>query len=255
MIKTIHSFILLVYLGFSFGIFAQTDKQIVKNISIDMQVQDIKTSLRQLETLIEKSNGYSLSNSYTNANQHKTGSIVARLPNKNLDTALIQIKKIGVKLISTNLTTNDLTQSYLQANSDLLVKQKQMRQINALIKKSTNSKEVASVFNTMLALQTSINQLEGEIKYINSVTAYPKLTINVLPTAIAKSKDPYRWQLMNTLNRGVQSLLDSLNSQYKGLIYFFIYYVPLILIWLCMTAILYFVFLSAYHYFKQYKAS
>lgn len=225
---------------------ADTRKKISTNVTIALDVHAIKSSLTQVESITDTLKGYSISTNYTNNDNQISGNIAIRLPNSAINDAIKRIKALAEKVRTVNINTDDLSQQFLQTRSDLSVKQQQMKKITGLMTAATRSKEVASVFNTMVNLQSDINRLEGELNYINNVTELPKITVTLYQTSLAQSIDPHRWQFMSTFNKGLQSLLDTINTQYKGLVFFLIFYLPLILIWLCIAWLLYTIFVYLY---------
>jgi hypothetical protein len=177
------------------------DTKIIKTAYITIEVKDVTGSVEALKSLVESKNGYVSSSSISEGyNKRLSGTVVLRIPQSEFDTTLTGVKAIGtVKSVSTQ--GEDVTEEYVDIQAQKTSYQNQLAQYNEIMKKAVKVSDVIEIQQQIDRVQTTLNQLEGRLKYLNSRIDMSTITVTLQePEPLGGETGP---SFISALNEGI----------------------------------------------------
>jgi hypothetical protein len=177
------------------------ETKIIKTAYITIEVKDVTGSVEGLKSLVASKNGYVSSSSISEGyNKRLSGTVVLRIPQSEFDTTLTGVKAIGtVKSVSTQ--GEDVTEEYVDIQAQKTSYQNQLAQYNEIMKKAVKVSDVIEIQQQIDRVQTTLNQLEGRLKYLNSRIDMSTITVTLQePEPLGGETGP---SFISALNEGI----------------------------------------------------
>ena len=177
------------------------ETKIIKTAYITIEVKDVTGSVEALKSLVGSKNGYVSSSSISEGyNKRLSGTVVLRIPQSEFDTTLTGVKAIGtVKSVSTQ--GEDVTEEYVDIQAQKTSYQNQLAQYNEIMKKAVKVSDVIEIQQQIDRVQTTLNQLEGRLKYLNSRIDMSTITVTLQePEPLGGETGP---SFISALNEGI----------------------------------------------------
>ena len=193
-------------------------RQAQLNISVGAGTFDSKLSLAR--TLVEAEGGYIAGTSAQAApidNQIRTGVINFMVPAANFDATVDDLSKIG-KVQNEQITGTDVSGQYLDLQTRLDNAEAQRTAMLALLTQAKNINDLIAVQNQIAQITGTIEQLKGQIKYLDAHTAFSALTITMTEapaTAPAPASD--NWGFATALSDAAHNFVATVNYVIVGL--------------------------------------
>jgi hypothetical protein len=193
-------------------------RQAQLNISVGSGTFDSKLS--QARTLVEAEGGYIAGTSAQVEpvdNQIRTGVINFMVPAANFDATIDELSKIG-KVENEQITGTDVSGQYLDLQTRLDNAEAQRTAMLALLSQAKNINDLIAVQNQIAQITGTIEQLKGQIKYLDAHTAFSALTVTMteaLATAPAPVSD--NWGFATALSDAAHNFVATVNYVIVGL--------------------------------------
>ncbi len=213
---------------------------IIRNANISMQVNNINSAMEKISQLAENSGGYVVSSNVTQNNDiagNTSANISIRVPAQGLNNALSALKSLATQVIQESITGEDITQQFVDLQSQLSNLQTAKEQLSKIMASATKTSDVLSVFKQLSDIQGQIDVIQGQIKYFKESVAYSLININLSMNPIIQTAQQKQWKITEAFIDSYHALIDQLRNFTYGLIEFFVYFLPLILLWICIFLI------------------
>ncbi len=164
---------------------APADRIVIQNADLTIVVTDVEKRAREIEQMAKDMGGYLVSaqhyQSYTNNNVAvPEATLTIRIPAEKLDEALGLIKKDTVDVQNENRTGEDVTNQYVDLQSQLKAKQAAEQQLLKIMKDATKTEDVLAVYQQLQTIQSDIEVLKGQIKYYDEAARLSAITVRVI---------------------------------------------------------------------------
>lgn len=219
-------------------------RMIIRNANIILQVNDIHQVIEQITQLADKSGGYVVKsniNQNTQIDGNSYAEISIRVPAEGLNTALKELKLFANQVIEESVSGEDITQQYVNLESQLGNLQKSKAQLEKIMLGAKETEDVLKVFQQLSATQGQIDVLEGQIKYYKESVAFSLINIILKTNPVMLSGEPKQWRITEVFISSYHELLNGLRKLTYGFIQFIVYFVPLIVLWGCICFIVYWI--------------
>ncbi|CAM2961672.1 coiled-coil protein [Legionella steigerwaltii] len=217
---------------------------IIRNADISLQVDNINSAMEKIAQLAENSGGYVVSSNLTQDNNiagNTTANISIRVPAKGLNNALSALKSLATQVVQESITGEDITQQFVDLQSQLSNLQTAKEQLSKIMASATKTSDVLSVFKQLNEIQGQIDVLQGQIKYYKESVAYSLINISLNMNPIIQTEQQKQWKITETFIDSYHALVDQLRNFTYGLIEFFVYFLPLLLLWICICLVVYWI--------------
>jgi hypothetical protein len=182
------------------------------------------SKLSQVRTLVESEGGYiagtdaqagpALDNPNT---QLRTGVINFMVPAAHFDATIDELSKVGT-LQGEHITGTDVSAQYVDLNARLANAEAQHQVYLALLAKATTTNDIIALQNQIGQITAQIEQIKGQIKYLDNNTAYSAITVTMTESgAPAQAPSSDNWGFATALNQAAHNFVTTINYVVSGL--------------------------------------
>ncbi|HBD7396418.1 DUF4349 domain-containing protein [Legionella longbeachae] len=217
---------------------------IIRNANISLQVNNIRAAMQKITQLAESSGGYIVNSNITQDSNNvgnTSANIKIRVPAQGLNDALSALKSLATQVIQESISGEDITQQYVDLQSQLTNLQTAKEQLAKIMANATKTSDVLSVFKQLTEIQGQIDVIQGQIKYYKNSVAYSLINIDLSMNPMIQTAQQKQWKITEVSINSYHALIDKLHQFIYGLIEFFIYFLPLIVLWICICLIVYWI--------------
>lgn len=146
-------------------------KMIIYNATITIKASSVKLKIEQIQTQVEKSQGYVVSmNSY--------GNMIIRIPYENFKSFL-KLLKDSTNEYKEEISSQDVTEEFHDTEIQLDNSKKVRDVYLGILKTAKNLEEILKVQTELNKISESIDRLEGRIRYLSNKSNFSTVTINI----------------------------------------------------------------------------
>jgi hypothetical protein len=195
--------------------------KIVRNGSIALTIPDGSFNDRFARVIaIARAGGGFVLSSQTQGSS--SGSLTLRVPSAAFDQTLVRLRALGVPTAST-VTGKDVTAQYVDYQAHLKVLESRRSVLLRLMAKATTIGETIAVENELNDVQLQIDQIEGQLRFLDDQVAQATVDVQLLEqharSSVVAPGDIQNPSLGRALQRAVQGFLAVLVTVVVGLGY------------------------------------
>jgi len=189
-------------------------------LSITVGNGTFDAKLSQARTLVEAEGGY-IAGTTAQAepvdSQIRTGVIDFMVPAANFDATIDQLSRVG-KVENEQITGTEVSGQYVDLQARLANAQAQRTAMLALLTQAKTINDIIAVQNQIGQITGTIEQLEGQIKYLDDHTAFSALSITMTEApATAQAPASDNWGLATALSDAAHNFVATVNYVIVGL--------------------------------------
>jgi len=155
------------------------EQKIIKTADVSLQVPNVTMAAASIEQIATQAGGYvSTTNIGTDYNSQPTGSVELRIPAAGFDSALAGVKAVGT-VTSISTQGQDVTAQYVDVQAQITAYQNQLAQYNLIMKNATKVEDVLAIQQQIDDVQTNLDRVTGQLKYLNSQVDYSTITVSL----------------------------------------------------------------------------
>ncbi|MEO5722082.1 MAG: DUF4349 domain-containing protein, partial [Chthoniobacterales bacterium] len=157
-----------------------TNRKLVRNAQVELEVIAFEDAVQKITAFVTEMRGYvATSNSAKQANGKLRGQVVVKVLPETLDAFLLKLRGLG-ELKNQTLGTEDVTKQYFDTDARLKnARVMETRLIDILQTKSTKVADLLEVEKELGRVRASIEQMQGELKYMDALVAFATVTITL----------------------------------------------------------------------------
>ena len=176
------------------------------------------SKLAQVRTLVESEGGFIAgtdaqagAGTDTQSSQIRTGVISFMVPAAHFDDTIDQLSKVG-KVQSEHITGTDVSAQYVDLNARLANAEAQHQAMLALLTRAQTINDIIAVQNQLGQITAQIEQLKGQIKYLDDNTSYSSVTVTMTESgAPAQTAPSDSWGFATALSQAAHNFVTTLN--------------------------------------------
>lgn len=182
--------------------------KVIRNASLRFQVSDYRKSIRTIETIIKRYQGFVVNSNETRIDNSLQSSLTIRVPSKNLDNLVEALADQAEFLDYKNISSEDVSTEFVDVSARLKAKQAVEQRYLDLLRQARTIKDILEIENQLRQIREEIESAQARINYINSQVAYSTVSVEVYETRAAISSGNSFWvRLLNALKNGWDILL------------------------------------------------
>jgi hypothetical protein len=157
--------------------------KIIKVANTRYKVQDIGKALADIKQMMYVNGGY-ISELRFDKNYHeKKNRFTIKIPKENFDSMLDGIQKFAEETDYVNISTTDVTEKYLDAQSRLQTKLEVKARLEAVLRKNAKTvKDILATENQLRVIQEEIEATQGKLKYMSNRVAFSTIQVEIYET-------------------------------------------------------------------------
>jgi uncharacterized small protein (DUF1192 family) len=193
----------------------QDKRMIIRSGTMSMEVEKYDDTEGRVKQIAQQFGGYITNSSATlNASGKKQGTITIRVASDKFDALLGELTKAG-KVMNENITGNDVTEEYMDADARVKTqKELESRLLKLLEEKTASLSSVVEVEQKLASVRENIERTEGRMKYLKDQASYSTLAVAVYePTLLQTSTGGgFFYELGDGVKRGLQGFTSILSG-------------------------------------------
>lgn len=159
---------------------------IIRTVDMQLTVSDVAAAVDQVAALAGRSGGWVVS---SDRSARHGGYISIRVPAGSLDSAIVRLRELALKVESEISTSQDVTDEYVDIQSRLKGLRATEDRLLEIMQQADDVEDALSVQLELSNLQTRIEQIEGRIKYLEQTSAYSLVNVGLRASPLALPVD------------------------------------------------------------------
>lgn len=215
------------------------ERLIVRSGSLTIEVLDTKQALESISKIAVQLGGFVVQSNtwqetYYQSNTLPYGSITIRVAAENFDQAIEAIQANTPdpekNVLSKVISGEDITSEYIDSTSRLSSLEATRTKLYEIMDTAATAEETLTVYKEISDIESQIEVLKGQIKYMEESAALSSISAEVHPIVPAKEVEVKEWSFTNIFNNAVQNLIDTAQNLGEWLIIFAVSVLPFLLI-------------------------
>ena len=216
---------------------------VLQNADLAVVVKDPQAKMNEIGAMALRLGGFvvtsNMGQTYNGGNvKVLEGSISIRVPAKDIETALGEIKANTVEVQSENRSGEDVTDKYVDFQSQLKAKQAAADKLFEILQKTDKTEDTMLVFNQLDQVQSDIEVLKGQINLYEQAAALSLISVRLIAEETIKPIEIAGWQPQGVARNAVQSLIDFFQGFASFLIWLVIFIIPVAAVIILLLALL-----------------
>lgn len=160
------------------------EQKLIKKYRITLESTEYDKTRSEISALVEAYGGYFSSSSENSGSTYKKGrssrygEFTIRIPAEKLDEFISELGEKG-NVVSSNLTTDDVTESYYSYQSRLDALALQEQRILDMMAKADSLDYLIKLEDKLSQIRSEINELNYRLKYYDKSVNYSYVTVNL----------------------------------------------------------------------------
>lgn len=188
------------------------ERLVIENADLAIVVRDPKAKMAEVSALANQFGGFVVSSnlyqSYTSFGKEvPEATIVIRVPAERLDEALNRIKEDAVDIQYENRSGQDVTSQYVDLQAQLKAKQAAEAKLLEIMDQAVRAEDVLAIYLQVQTVQTEIEQLKGQIKYLEESAAMSAISVRLIAEESTQPIEIGPWTPEGAAKDAIQDLI------------------------------------------------
>lgn len=209
-----------------------SERKLIQNGALSLVVDRVEDAVTSLSKIADKLGGRVDSVGLYNSGgaAKKNATVVMRIPAVNFGTGMEQVKGIARKVLSENISTEDITEKFIDMQARLKNLKAEETQYLDIMQKAVKIDDVLKVSQRLYFVRQQIEQLQGQMNYLSRQVDMSVITIDlssepdIEPTNVV-------WSPSTTVKEATQGLIDGFYGFLRVIILLIVYLLPLVILW------------------------
>jgi hypothetical protein len=222
---------------------ASADRMIVYTVNLRLEVQDTDRAVNDVTAIAAQFKGYvAATNLSRDPNGKMRGTVTLRIPADSLDAAQKQIEAAGLKVLSRNKNSNDVTDQYTDLNArltNLTATEADLRKLmDSTTERTNKADDILAVYRELTNVRTQIEQIKGQMNVIEKTSTLATLTVEFVPHEDIQIVEPETWMPNQTAAEALRALVQALQGIINLAIWLVLFLLPVLIVLLLPFIIL-----------------
>ncbi|MBL3643567.1 DUF4349 domain-containing protein [Bacillus sp. RHFB] len=208
------------------------ERKVIHQAQLELKVKNLEKAQMKIENKVAEYGGYVVeSNVYREDEELVEGTITVRVPEAHFQDFLSDSEGEASEVVGRNVTGQDVTEQYVDLKARLKSKRAVEERLLAFMKDAEKTEDLLKISSDLAVVQEEIEQLTGQMKYLENQTSYSTVTITLSQDRIVVPGIDNKE--LNTWERTKKQLATSANLLLKagsGIIVFIIGNLPILII-------------------------
>jgi hypothetical protein len=197
-----------------------SDRMIIYNGYVYLEATNIDEAVMKIRSLAERYGGYVASSNRYTYDEEVRAEIVIRVPKDKFHAAIQEIESYG-KVLNEGVTSEDITQQYIDLKARLSNLQHQEKRLLEILEIAKNVDEVLAIEKELERVRGEIERLQGQINYLER-----SVEMSIISISLTKPKPSFKPPSMKW-GEVLEAALTGLFTVLKGLIILAISIIPI----------------------------
>ena len=209
---------------------ASIERLIIRNASLDLVVADTEAAFDEIIALVDELGGYIVESSKYQYREGLQASVTFRVPVESLDSALARIRDLATEVRDENISGKDVTSDYVDYRSRLRHLEATEETLLDIMAEAEDTEAALNVFEDLRGVQAEIEQVKGQMQYLEESAAMSSVSLTITPDALAQPIQVGGWHPEGTLRDSVQGLVRVLQFLVDAAIVIVVLIAPILVV-------------------------
>lgn len=211
--------------------------KVIKTASLRLEVEDgaFQVAFDRAEDVAARYDGF-ITRSRTSGRDARSGELTLRVPARDFEAALGDLKRIGV-LRSEQVTGEEVTSEFVDLKARLRHRLAEERVVLRLLDQADTISETLTVRRVLDEVQLTIERLKGQLRLLRDQTSLATVTVRIHEQGAAPAEAAAESEIAGAWDRALEGAEDVVVAVIVGLGYVLPILVLLLLAWLALRAI------------------
>jgi hypothetical protein len=205
--------------GQNAGVDLSPERMVIRTAELDLVVSDTEAVLDQIQDLADRLGGYVVSLDTQQYDAGVRGRATIRIPAESFQEAVEEITALASTVRRETLSSDDVTEEYVDLESRLRHLRAKEAQLLEFLDQAEDTEAVLAVYEQLSQTQAEIEQVAGQMEYLENQAALSTINVSLTPDALAQPLEVSGWNVPGTFRAAVESLLDVLQFTVEAVIY------------------------------------
>jgi hypothetical protein len=163
----------------------RSNRMIVKNADVRLTVKDTDVAIDRATQIIGDAGGYIVSSRvwYQDyyGNNLKYASVTIGVPVEEFENVLSRLRGLALEVVDETASGSDVTDQYVDLQSQLTNLEATRARIQEFLKDAKTVDEALRINQELANIEGQIEQIKGQMNYLNDRSAYSTITVNIEP--------------------------------------------------------------------------
>jgi hypothetical protein len=176
------------------------------------------------------------------------------VPSERLDEALAQIKEGAVEVVRENRSGQDVTNQYVDLQAQLRAKEAAEKKLLEIMDQAVRAEDVLAIYLQVQSVQTEIEQLKGQIKYLEESAALSSVSVQLIAEEGTQPIEVGPWRPEGAAKEAIQDLILFFQNFVDFLIYFVLSILPALILVAIPLYLVYLIGRAAYRRIRRSRS-
>lgn len=214
------------------------DRQVIRRASLDLHASNTRETFDEIVAMVESAGGFVAHADVlpvSGEDRQPTISMTLRVPADELNATLSAIKDSADEVVAESQGAEDVTEQFIDLEARLTNLEALETELRALLtevrmQENADPEKVLTVFNELSSVRGQIEQIQGQLNYLDDATTLATVDVHVTqtPSAVPIVDEP--WSPAEAARDAVRNLVTGLENVADWAINFALYALPMLLI-------------------------
>jgi hypothetical protein len=207
------------------------DRKITKNGELELLVKNAEITAQDITKKTNELNGFIQNVNIREVQEGvKSGTITIKVPADAFEQAIADFKTFGIKVEREAINSDDITEQYIDIEAQLKNYRAEEQGYLEVMKRAYTVEDILKVSQYLSNIRGQIDRLEGQIKYLNRQIEMSQIIVYLTAEAEVEIFG-LRWRPLYEIQKSFRNLMSGLQV-YINAIISFVFFLPVLLIWL-----------------------
>lgn len=185
-----------------------TDRKVITRSSMSLQVKSVREAMETIKEKTKELGGYVVETDLTTPEFGEDGSIVVRVPADTLDSTLEYFRGLAVKVVSENISGDDITDQYIDIEERIDRLEKTKARLEEIMDSAETVEEILQVQRQIFGVQDQIDRYKGQLQYMDGASSTTLIRIYLSTDELGLPYAPSQaWRPQVVFKQATRSLL------------------------------------------------
>ncbi|MCF6348756.1 MAG: DUF4349 domain-containing protein [Flavobacteriaceae bacterium] len=203
-------------------------QKIIKSAHVRYKVNKVKMATGQINKMVQQFNGYISDQRFQNTIYQIENRFTIKVPEQHFDVLMDSLVKIAEFVDYENITTQDVTEEYIDLKSRLKTKLEVKQRYETILRQRAKTvKDILATEEKLRVIQEEIEASQGRLNYLTNKVSFSTIQVDLYETVDYKeTPESYTRTFFSKTKEGFSFGWKLIESIVLGIIYIW----PLILI-------------------------
>ena len=167
-----------------------TDRQIISQASLSVEVEDVAGAVAQVRTIAETRGGFVSQLATTGTPGRQRSDLTVRVPQGEFFDTLESIKRLG-KVWSENAGSEDVTEQFIDLEARLRSAQREEESLLSLLERADTVSNILTIERELARVRSEIERLQGQLNYLSRRVDLATISVALFPPEEKLAEPPY----------------------------------------------------------------